>query len=253
MEEKGYEINPYDPCVANKIINGSQHTVIWHVDDLKCSHKKAFVNTKFATWLGSIYGKKLTVKRGKTHDYLGMDLDWSVGGKVTISMIKYVYKILEDFIEVISRKAATPARANLFQVQAEELAGDLPEELAVAFHHAVAQLLFLSLRARRNIQLPTAFLTKRVKKPNRDDWGKLLRVLEYLNGTKHVNLTLEVYNLSTLNWLIGASHQVHENCKGHTGGALTPGKGVATSSCRGQKPNTKSSTETELVGTDDLP
>ena len=35
LEGKGYKINPYDPCVANKIIDGSQHTVIWHVDDLK--------------------------------------------------------------------------------------------------------------------------------------------------------------------------------------------------------------------------
>ena len=181
-----------------------------------------------------------------------MDLDWSVDGKVSISMIKYVYKILEDFIEVISRTAATPARANLFQVRAEELAEELPEELAIAFHHAVAQLLFLSLRARRDIQLPTAFLTKRVKKPDRDDWGKLLRVLEYLNGTKHMKLTLEVDDLSMINWFIDASHQVHDDCKGHTGGAMTMGKGAITSISRGQKTNTKSSTETEMVGTDDI-
>ena len=90
LDGKDYVINPYDPCVVNKIINSSQHTVIWSVDDLKCSHKKSYVNTKFATWLGKIYGPKLTVKQGKTHDYLGMDLDWSVGGKVTILMIKYV-------------------------------------------------------------------------------------------------------------------------------------------------------------------
>ena len=64
-------------------------------------------------------------------------------------------------------------------------------------------------------------MTRRVKKPDRDDWGKLLRVLEYLNGTKHMKLTLEVDNLSTLNWFIDASHQVHDDCKGHTGGALT--------------------------------
>ena len=146
------------------MIEGSQHTVIWHVDDLKCSHKKSFVNTLFATWLGTIYGKKLTVKRGKIHDYLGMDLDWSVPGKVTISMIKYVYKILEEFVEVIKKTAATPARDNLFLVRAEELAEQLPEELAVAFHHVVAQLLFLSQRARRDIQLPVSFMTRRVKK-----------------------------------------------------------------------------------------
>ena len=31
-------LNPYDNCVANKIINGSQFTIVWHVDDLKLSH-----------------------------------------------------------------------------------------------------------------------------------------------------------------------------------------------------------------------
>ena len=30
----GFEINPYDPCVANKMVNGSQMTVTWHVDEL---------------------------------------------------------------------------------------------------------------------------------------------------------------------------------------------------------------------------
>ena len=49
LEEKDYVINPYDPCVANEMIDGSQHTVIWLVDDLKCSHKNSFVNTEFAT------------------------------------------------------------------------------------------------------------------------------------------------------------------------------------------------------------
>jgi hypothetical protein len=30
----GFTINPYDPCVANKIIHDKQMTVCWHVDDL---------------------------------------------------------------------------------------------------------------------------------------------------------------------------------------------------------------------------
>ena len=93
LKLRDYVINTYDPCVANKMSDGSQHTVIRHVDDLKCSHKKSFVNTKFATWLGTIYRRKLTAKRWRIHDYLGMDLDWSVWGKVTISMIKYEYNI----------------------------------------------------------------------------------------------------------------------------------------------------------------
>ena len=39
LENMGFEINPYDPCVANMEINGFQMTVTWHVDNLKVSHK----------------------------------------------------------------------------------------------------------------------------------------------------------------------------------------------------------------------
>ena len=35
LEKMGFEINPYDPCVANKTVGDSQMTVTWHVDDLK--------------------------------------------------------------------------------------------------------------------------------------------------------------------------------------------------------------------------
>ena len=43
----GFEVNPYDPCVANKLINGSQMTVTWHMDDLKISHKDEKEVTEF--------------------------------------------------------------------------------------------------------------------------------------------------------------------------------------------------------------
>jgi len=38
LQEWGYVINPYDWCVANKVIDGKQCTIVWHVDDLKISH-----------------------------------------------------------------------------------------------------------------------------------------------------------------------------------------------------------------------
>ena len=34
----GFMINPYDHCIANKIVKGKQCTIIWHVDNLKISH-----------------------------------------------------------------------------------------------------------------------------------------------------------------------------------------------------------------------
>ena len=38
LREMGYVINPYDPYVANKMINGTQMTIRRHVDDLMISH-----------------------------------------------------------------------------------------------------------------------------------------------------------------------------------------------------------------------
>ena len=49
----GYVINPYDPCVANKMINGKQMTICWHVDDLIIGHVESSVVATFLTWLAS--------------------------------------------------------------------------------------------------------------------------------------------------------------------------------------------------------
>jgi hypothetical protein len=31
LQDVGFEINPYDPCIVNKMVNGSQMTTRWHV------------------------------------------------------------------------------------------------------------------------------------------------------------------------------------------------------------------------------
>ena len=75
LENMGLEVNPYDPCVANKMVNGHQMTVCWHVDDLKVSHKDKHAATALTMKLGELYGSKTTICRGKVHEYLGMDID----------------------------------------------------------------------------------------------------------------------------------------------------------------------------------
>ena len=39
-----FVMNPYDPCVFNKMIGGKQMTVCIHVDDCKLSHVDPSVN-----------------------------------------------------------------------------------------------------------------------------------------------------------------------------------------------------------------
>ncbi len=38
LQEMGFGINPYNPCVVNKMVNRTQMTIRWYVDDLMMSH-----------------------------------------------------------------------------------------------------------------------------------------------------------------------------------------------------------------------
>ncbi len=89
-------------------------------------------------------------------------------------------------------KPAMPGANYLFTVRDKQDAKLLDKERALAFHHTMAQLLFMATRARRDIQRTVVFLTTRVKSPDKDNWGKLKQVLKYLNGTKKLKLKLSV-------------------------------------------------------------
>ena len=94
----------------------------------------------------------------------------------------------------------SPAADHLFTMREESMTKPLPEDQARAFHHATAQLLFLSTRARQDIQPATAFLTTRVRCPDEDDWGKAKRLLGYLKGTLNMPLILSADCLMLSRW-----------------------------------------------------
>eukprot|EP00804_Cyclotella_cryptica_P006122 CCRYP_010732-RA/>CCRYP_010732-RA protein AED:0.20 eAED:0.22 QI:0/0/0/1/1/1/2/0/901 len=255
LEAFGFVVNDYDPCVANKIVNGTQITVMWHVDDLKVSHRDGKEITKLLVYLGRIYGPGITVNRGRRHDYLGIDFDFSEDGVARLTMTKHLEKIFEDFLEEIGKECTSPASEHLFKVwdpeETERLRKYLPEELAQHFHHTVAQLLYVGTRVRRDIQTAVAFLTTRVNIPDEDDWGKLKRVLKYLKGTKHMSLTLSVEDMSVIRWWVDASYNAHHDCGGQTGAMMSLGNGEVMSFSQKQKLNVRSLSEGELVRIND--
>jgi len=248
----GFVANPYDSCVMNKEINGKQCTVLWHVDDLKISHVDGTVVEGVYDSLNQRYGKEtpLTVTRGDLHEYLGMTLDFSEPGKVAIRMEDYIEGVLEVVGSEMAGVAATPAAEHLFTVSEE--APKLSKDEAEIFHSITAKLLFLCKRGRPDIQTAVAFLCTRVQHPDVDDKKKLNRVIRYLRHTKTLALTLEAENLQMIKWWVDASFAVHQDMRSHTGGTMSLGKGSIYSASVRQKLNTKSSTEAELVGVDDM-
>ena len=78
LEENGFKFNPYDACAANKMANGNQHTIGFHVDDLMGSHIDPKVNDNFEKRSNDMCGKHRKVKttRGDVHDFLGMTFEF---------------------------------------------------------------------------------------------------------------------------------------------------------------------------------
>ena len=85
-----------------QIIDGAQLTVVWHVDDEGSGAMK--------------------MKRGKIHEYLGMQFDFSVAGQVKITMFDYVQEMLEDSHKYDPSKnfSRTPAVDHLFKVRDDQ-------------------------------------------------------------------------------------------------------------------------------------
>ena len=251
LEEMGFTLNPYDPCVANKDINGHQCTICWYVDDTKISH----VDSKVVdTIIENIEAKvgKMTVTRGNKHTFVGVDIEFIGNGSVSLSMNGYTDECVKLYQHEISSKAKTPARGDLFEEDSGDLATLLGEDKADKFHHTTAKLLYLSKRVRLDIDLAVWFLCTRVASPTTGDEEKLKRVLSYLQGTKRMNRIIGMNGLSYLQTWIDASYAVHRDMRGHTGGVISLGRGAVIHNCSKQKINTKSSTESEVVGASDF-
>ena len=253
LQHYGFELNLYDPCIANRIVEGKQMTISWHVDDLKVSHLNLHEIDHFLKCVQETYRSIAEVKstRGKIHDYLGMKLDFSIDGQVTIDMKDNVTTMIESFPKdvLLKGKVASPWTDSLFKVdQKSKLLDKLKLE---QFHTTTAQALFLCKRGRPDISPAVAFFTTIVKASTEEDWSKLVWMMQYDQSRNDV-LTLKADDSKKLHWHVDAAFAVHPDFKSHTGGILTMGCGAIVSYSRKQKLNTRSATEAELVAADDI-
>jgi hypothetical protein len=255
----GFIFNPYDPCVANKQVSGKQMTICFHVDDCKVSHISPKIVTRMVNWLRQEYESifedgsgKMTVNRGKVHTYLGMKLDYSSPGRIIISQFEYIQEVIDAFDKADPGCGGTKTSAapiTLFRI--DEDCAKLNPAKAKAFHNVVAKTIYATKRSRPDTCTAVAYLTTRVRAPDTDNWAKLAHMIKYLRGTKNLPLILSASSTGILKWWVDGSFAVHPEMRGHTGGGLSLGRGFPIVTSTKQKLNTRSSTETELVGVDD--
>ena len=126
------------------------------------------------------------------HGYLGITIDFRDTGKVNITIFDYVDEMISELPTKMIGESATPASNYLFEVRDNDDEDHLlTPELSEEFHHLVAKILFLSKRARPDLQTTVAFLTTRVKSPTNDDQKKLSKLMKYLQDIQYLPLILE--------------------------------------------------------------
>ena len=217
-EQMGFTLNPYENCVANKDIEGSQCTIIWHVDDLKISHRSKEVVKEVVKQIEGKYGT-MTGTIGTKHTYVGMDFEFLESGTVTVSMNGYIEDAISEYPGKVVKEAKTPASQYLFEVNNE--CPKLDESRAKVFHRIVAMLLFVRKRARPDIQVAIAFLSTRTTKSDEDDWKKLARLISYLKALKDLVLHLSAdEGTPVIKWWVDASYAVHDDMRSHTGAMM---------------------------------
>jgi hypothetical protein len=198
------------------------------------------------------FGKETPINkvRGKVHDYLGMVLDYSNAGEVSITMIDYIKMILREIPDDMKGTATTPAGNHLFVINQQPVC--LKGQCKDLFVHLVMQLLYLSQRARPDIRTAISFLCGRLKSPDEDDYKKLSQVMKYLQGTIDLPLIVKADDTGIIRWWVDASYAVHPDMKGHTGGTMSWGSGMIYSTSTKQKLVSRSSTESEVVAVYDV-
>ena len=68
-----------------------------------------------------------------------------------------------------------------------------------------------------------AFLTARVRNPDKENWKKLRIIIGYLKRTIKLPLILQAKEVNVIKWWVDASYAAHDDMRGHTGGTMSMG------------------------------
>lgn len=226
LTDMGFKLNRYDPCVANRTINGDQGTICRYVDDLKVSHRDPKVVEDIINQLEGKFGN-MKVNRGSDDTFVGMNIKLKDDATIAINMDDYITECFPVFGEPVDGRANTPAKENLFDEGTDpEDKVLLSEDKSNRFRHIVAKLLFVAKGARIDIDLGISFLCTRVSSPTNGDWTKLKRLLVYLNNTLGMTRVIGARRLEVLQSWVDASFATRRDMESFPGGAMSLGRCV---------------------------
>jgi hypothetical protein len=252
LKSLGFELNPYDLCVANAMKQGSQCTIAFYVDDLIGTHKSKEVLHEVKKAIENEYGD-IGATFSDKFTYLGIDFELDRENRwCKATMISHLRDAVSDFEKLCNlegRKPSTPALTSLFEVNHESPL--LAKEKQDAFRSIVMKTMYVGKRTRLDLLTTIAFLSTRQGKATEEDWKKLKRMMQYIQGTIDMPLIFSADNLERFHTFVDVAYAVNCDRKSQTGGLVSFGRGAIHAQSTKQKLNSRSSTEGEIIGCSD--
>ena len=120
-------------------------------------------------------------------------------------MDSYIIEAIDKLPEEMTKSIKLPAGKHLLKV--DNACVKLCKRDRIILHQLVSKLISLSKRARPDIQPKIAFLTTRMRYPDKEDWKNLQRLLSYLDATiNRVKIHLKIKTLNVVHWWVDTSY-----------------------------------------------
>ena len=241
----GFSRNQADPCAYVKQESEGFIRLSVHVDDIlfTCPHNK------HRSWFEKQLEKHFPlVKQYDTVSYLGMVIDRTSLGDVTVNQSGYLSTLLQKYgCENLKKTPSTPAIVETFtdfDVDAEVC--DQKKYLSL-----IMSLMFLARFTRPDVLFLVSFLATRCKSPFVGDLRKAIRILHYLAGTRNEGLVYSATIPFVPSISADASHHLYPEGHGQQGLFIFNGSAPVGHRSTKIKMITRSSSESELCGAEE--
>ena len=122
--------------------------------------------------------EELTLERGEVINILGMTVHMERDkGRAVINQKRFVDKLTEEF--TVAKSAITPATADLLYER--EDSGLMRDQKKFMSLNATLSM-YASKRTYAEISFPVVYLVSKYNKATEDDYGKAMRIAEYIMG-----------------------------------------------------------------------
>ena len=143
--------------------------LVLHVNDCFIrAYSEAMLDRIIKQWDDKYPG--VTHHRWRIIVFIGMMLDCTIKGEVTITQKRFIDKLLIECEDIIC-ESNSPHSTELFTV--DENSSLLDNKKQDLLHSRTQSLLYTVKRTTPDLQIAVGFLGKRVKKAAEEDWSKL--------------------------------------------------------------------------------